>query len=193
MSTLPQPQGRSGNSAREAASACNAAVLVPVFTAPGGGLRLVLVRKTLHGAHGGQLAFPGGRRQTGDATLIETALREAEEETGIDPAGVQILRALPEVVTLATGCRIAPFLGRIRRPAAWSLDEREIAEVIEVELASLLAPEATREEVWQLEHWPEPRRVRFIAIGQHKLWGASYQILRPLLPGLAALETDAPA
>jgi 8-oxo-dGTP pyrophosphatase MutT (NUDIX family) len=164
----------------------DAAVLVPVFRDGGGDLRIVVVRRTEGGAHGGQIAFPGGKRAQGDRSLLETALREAEEEIGIDRTLVNVLEALPVVDTMTTGFRIHPFLGALNPTPKWRIEIREIAEVLEVKVAELLDPLNQTEEEWNLPGWPCPRRIRFFRLGEHKLWGASYRILRPLLPRLAS-------
>ena len=126
----------------------DAAVLVPVYRDAEGSLRLVLVRRTEGGIHGGQIALPGGRRDETDATSADTALREAEEEIGLPRSSVELLATLPLFETRSTGFRIAPFLGRIVPPPAWRLDEREIAEVLEPRIDDLLAP-GTHDEGWE--------------------------------------------
>src|SRR5262249_56450281 len=72
-----------------------AAVLVPVFRDVGGRLRIVLIVRTDHGLHGGQLAVPGGKHDAGDESLLATALREAREEIGVEQ--VDVLAELPTV------------------------------------------------------------------------------------------------
>jgi 8-oxo-dGTP pyrophosphatase MutT (NUDIX family) len=152
-------------------------------------MRLVFIRRSPHGVHGGQIAFPGGRREPTDATLLDTALREAEEEIGLDPGRVQVLADLPMVPTMATGFCIAPFLGRLNGPPpAWRRQETEIDEILEVCVDDLLRPEAHAVEEWQFAGWPAPREVAFYWIGPYKLWGATYKIVQPLLPRLAAGE-----
>jgi 8-oxo-dGTP pyrophosphatase MutT (NUDIX family) len=96
-----------------------AAVLVPVYRAQDGELVVVLVRRGEDGAHGGQLALPGGQRDPGDVDLAATALREAEEEIGLAGDRVELLAALPVVETQTTGFRIAPFLARLVVPTPW--------------------------------------------------------------------------
>jgi len=167
-----------------------AAVLVPVFRDGAGGLRLVLVRRSEAGIHGGQLAFPGGRREVRDRTLRETALREAEEEIGLTPAAVTILAELPRVETLTSNHRIAPFLAHIVPPARWHLQATEVAEVIEARVADLLDPGAHGEAIEHFPTWPRPRRIQFYRVGRHRLWGASYRIAEPLLARLAAGEWE---
>lgn len=165
-----------------------AAVLAPVYRDAEGRVRLVLIRRGPRGVHGGQLALPGGRREPDDVDLRATALREAEEEIGLDPASVQILAELPRVSTVTTGFRIAPFLGRIATPAAWRRHEEEIAEVLDIPIAELLAPGAHGHQVRHPPGWAEPRTFPHYRVGGDQLWGATYRIVHPLLPRLIAGE-----
>jgi len=167
------------------------AVLAPVYRDPQGRVRLVFIRRGPHGIHGGQIAFPGGRRESGDADLLATALREAHEEIGLDPRSVEVLSELPVIPTTTTGFRVAPFLGRLHGPPpTWKRQETEIEEVLEVRIEDLIKPEAHAIEAWQLPGWDEPRPIAFYWIGPHKLWGATYRIVEPLLARLAAEEWD---
>ncbi|GAA4375630.1 CoA pyrophosphatase [Hymenobacter koreensis] len=167
----------------------DAAVLVPVFRDAAGELRLVLVRRGNFGVHGGQLAFPGGKTDPTDASPLHTALREAEEEVGLTPEQVTVLAKLPVISTLTTGFRVAPFLGRIERPAQWRWQTSEIDEVLEVSVPELLAPGTHATEMWQLEGWPRAAEISFYRVaGGHHLWGLSYRIVQQLLPRLLAGE-----
>ena len=164
------------------------AVLVPVFRDAAGEVQVVLVRRGKHGVHGGQLAFPGGKRDPGDLSLLATALRETAEEIGLDAASIQVLAELPAIQTRTTGFHIAPFLARIVPPAAWQFAEPEIAEVLCVSLRHLADPTAVVHEQWQLPGWPHSELVSFWQVGAYPLWGASYRILQSLLPRLLAGE-----
>jgi len=168
----------------------DAAVLVPVFRDTQGVARLVMVRRTEGGRHGGQLAFPGGNVDASDASLRDTALREAHEEIGLPRDAVTVLEALPALVTRTTGYRIAPFLGRILRPETWTPEPREVAEVLELDLEELARPESFGESVEMLSDWPDPVRIEYYRVGPYRLWGASYHILRPVLPRLIAGEWE---
>jgi len=165
-----------------------AAVLVPVYRSQDGQLMVVLVRRAQGGAHGGQLALPGGQRDPGDADLAATALREANEELGLTGDQVELLAALPVVETQTTGFRIAPFLARLTGPTPWRRQEREIAEVVEVPVADLARPEVRAEEVRDFPTWPAPRRIQLWRVGRHKVWGVTYRILEPLVPRLLGDE-----
>jgi 8-oxo-dGTP pyrophosphatase MutT (NUDIX family) len=165
-----------------------AAVLVPIYFDQHGELRLVLVRRTERGIHGGQIAFPGGKRIPEDGTFLETALREAHEEIGISSDSVEVLEHLPVIETRTTGFRIHPFLARVIPPAKWCLERQEIAEVLEVRVKDLASPQARGDDIGHFSTSPEPQRVPFYRVGPYKLWGATYRILEPLIPRLLARE-----
>jgi 8-oxo-dGTP pyrophosphatase MutT (NUDIX family) len=162
---------------RTAVQLVDSAVLAPLYRDPRGDLRLVFIRRSPHGLHGGQIAFPGGRREPNDVDLLATALREAEEEVGLDPSQVEVLTDLPVIETMATGFRVAPFLGRLNgAPPTWRRQETEIDEILEVRLDDL-NPATHAVEYWQLDGWPEAREIPFYWIGPYKLWGATYRIV----------------
>jgi len=169
----------------------DAAVLVPVYRDESGDLRVVLILRSEHGVHGGQIAFPGGRTDPADASALETALREAEEEIGLARDRVHVLDALPVFETMSTGFRVAPFLARIDRPASWTPDPREVAEVIDARVADLAAAEARGEVEMRFAGVPEPRRVSFLRVGEARLWGVTYRILEPILPRLLGEDFEA--
>jgi 8-oxo-dGTP pyrophosphatase MutT (NUDIX family) len=162
----------------------DSAVLVPIFRRADGVLRVVLVRRSDHGVHGGQIGFPGGKRDPGDQSLLETALRETHEEIGLARDRVKVIEELPAVETLTTAYRISPFLAQIDPPPAWPHCSDEIAEVLEVAVDDLAKPEEHGEEMADLPAWPGPRPLPFFRLGPHRVWGATYRILLPLLPRL---------
>ncbi len=183
-----------------------AAVLVPLYRDRAGGaqtesraeaaqaedrgeLRLIVVRRAEGGIHGGQIAFPGGKRDPADASLEATALRESQEEIGLD-GKVEILDRLPAIGTLTSRFRVTPFLARIEPPAAWTLDEREIAEVFDVRVADLGRRRNQGEEMRDFPTWKGPRLIPYYRVGPHKLWGLTYRILRPIVPRLLAGEWE---
>jgi 8-oxo-dGTP pyrophosphatase MutT (NUDIX family) len=165
----------------------DSAVLVPVYRDDDEKLRLVCIRRSPAGVHGGEISFPGGKRDLGDDSLLTTALRESEEEIGLAPARVRILAELPPVETRSTGFRIFPFLGAVS-PPKWVIDRREVAELIDLDLEGLADPAMYGEEIRNYDHWPAPRLISFYRICDFKLWGASFRILHPLLPRILAGE-----
>jgi 8-oxo-dGTP pyrophosphatase MutT (NUDIX family) len=126
---------------REGATA--AAVLVPIVAHPAG-LTVVFTQRTTHlKSHSGQVSFPGGRAEPGDASAEFTALREAAEEIGLPEDRVEILARLPDYHT-RTGYRVTPVVGLLTPPLELAPDPREVAEVFEVPLAFLLEPQNRR-------------------------------------------------
>jgi 8-oxo-dGTP pyrophosphatase MutT (NUDIX family) len=111
-----------------------AAVLVPLIDR--GEPYLVFAKRTdTVGTHRGQIGFPGGTVDPEDASLLEAALRECEEEIGLPRAVVEPLGALDDTETFATNFVITPWVGVIREPVAWRPDGEEIERVIEVPFA----------------------------------------------------------
>lgn len=115
----------------------NSAVLVPLYRDSQNRLRIILIRRSPGGIHGGQLAFPGGKHEPDDSSMLFTALRETHEEIGLAPDHVDILSKLPPVETKTTRFRIFPFLGSII-PTHWATDKHEVSEVIDI--TSILLP-----------------------------------------------------
>lgn len=168
----------------------SAGVLIPVYRDDEGGLRLILIRRSEQGIHGGQLAFPGGKHDRGDTTMVATALREAYEEIGLAPEGVTVLASLPCVDTMTSNFRLFPFLASIVPPITWMPEVEEVSEVIDTSLTDLTRADRHGEEIMMFPQWPRPYRVPFYMVGKHLLWGATYRILRPLLPRILAGEWD---
>jgi 8-oxo-dGTP pyrophosphatase MutT (NUDIX family) len=158
----------------------DAAVLVPVYRDADGELRVVLLRRTEGGVHGGQVAFPGGKLDAGE-TPRDAALREAYEEIGLEPARVTVLGELPPLQTRASGFRIHPFLARIDRPPGWRPAIAEVAEVLEPTIAYLADPANHGSSLEKFPEWHEPVRIEFVRIGEARLWGATLRILKPQL------------
>ena len=114
-----------------------AAVLIPVI-ARAEGLTVLFTQRTTHlKSHSGQVSFPGGRAERGDASAEFTALREAEEEIGLPPERVEILARLPDYHT-RSGFRVTPVIGLVQPPLELMPDPREVEEIFEVPLAFLL-------------------------------------------------------
>ena len=168
-----------------------AAVLLPVYRDVEDELRVVLiVRADDGGMHGGQLGLPGGRPEAGDDDLLATALREAEEEVGLDPGSVEIVAELPPFDTRATGWRVHPFLGRIPADTPWRLQETEIVGILTPSARALADPEARRMLPFSSLRYPEPLIVDGIDVEGHVLWGMTLRLLDVALPRLLGGEWD---
>ena len=133
--------------------------------------------------HAGQVSFPGGRAQDSDASLVDTALRELAEETGIAADFVSVEGFL-DVYETVTGYAVLPVLGLRSDGFALKPDADEGAEVFEVPLAFFLDPANRREHV--LEWKGGMRRVYAFEAEAHYIWGATASILVNLAQRLSA-------
>jgi 8-oxo-dGTP pyrophosphatase MutT (NUDIX family) len=169
----------------------DAAVLVPVFRDAEGDLRVVIVvRADDGGLHGGQLGLPGGRPEPGDADMLATALREAEEEVGLAPETVDVLAELRPFDTRSTGWRVHPFLGRVAADTPWRLQETEIVGILTPSVRALAEPSARARLPFTSIRFSEPLLVDGIDVEGHVLWGMTLRLLDDVLPRLLAGEWD---
>ncbi|HEY7558718.1 MAG TPA: CoA pyrophosphatase [Candidatus Binatia bacterium] len=168
----------------------DAAILIPVYRSKDGELHIVMILRNPGGVHGGQVAFPGGKRDPDDETMIDTALREAREELGLIVEPDDVLTELPVTQTRTTGYRVFPYLARITVPDRWCVAEREIAEILDVKLNDLTRPGAHDKMIDRFPTWQKAEQVSFYQVGPYRLWGLSYRILHPVIPRLVAGEWD---
>lgn len=145
--------------------------------------RLILTkRSTQLKNHAGQIAFAGGRKDDTDRDLVHTALREAQEEIGLDQATPTILGELPSHETV-TGYRVTPIVARVPSGLEFSPEPGEVAEVFSVPFTHVLSVENYRIEG---RHWRGQRRQYYtIPFGPYYIWGATARILRQLAEGSA--------
>jgi 8-oxo-dGTP pyrophosphatase MutT (NUDIX family) len=159
-----------------------AAVLVPVVL--GQPPSIILTKRTSHLAkHAGQISFPGGRIDPEDRGPEAAALREAQEEIGLDPASVEVLGCLSDHVT-GTGYRITPVLAVLPPALTYQLSPHEVDAIFELPMHVVMDPDAPRRQrqhvkgVWR-EYWVWPHPDHFI-------WGATAAILVQLAGKLRA-------
>lgn len=142
-------------------------------------LHVVLTRRTESvDNHRGQISFPGGSMDPGE-DVVTTALREAQEELGVDPACVEVLGRLSPLYIPPSGFCIFPVVAYAAERPAFNPSPDEVAEILEVPISHLLEPATRKEEVWQIRG--ENVRVPFYAVGPHKIWGATAMVLCELL------------
>lgn len=166
--------------AMDAHGQTEAAVLVPLYGYPERpGLVFTERRHDLR-RHAGEISFPGGRQDHPGEPLLETALREAEEEIGLDPAGVDVVGALPPIGTFVSGYKVHPFVGLIAEKLEFELQPTEVETVLRFSFAELCQGFAMR----RLVRRGVPIRTPTYLIDGHLIWGATARILGELLARL---------
>jgi 8-oxo-dGTP pyrophosphatase MutT (NUDIX family) len=169
----PAPRGEFANNTNAAA------VLVPIFERAGD-LHIVYIRRSDNVAtHRGQIAFPGGRLDSADATLLDAALREAHEEIGLPPSAVDVIGAFPAMHTLTSGIVVAPFAGVIPSGIAVRPDPSEVAEIFDVPLSALRDPRFRGEYEWN--RGGNPARFPAIQYEGRTIWGLTLRITLNML------------
>ena len=159
-----------------------AAVLIPIFERAGE-LHIVYIRRSDHVAsHRGQVAFPGGRVDPADATLLDAALREAHEEVGIHPSIVEVIGSFPTMQTTTSGIVVAPFVGVIPSDAQLKPQLSEVAQIFDAPLTALRDPKFRGDYEWKSDG-PASRSSKFPAIlyGGQTIWGLTLRITLNLL------------
>jgi 8-oxo-dGTP pyrophosphatase MutT (NUDIX family) len=168
-----------------------AAVLVPIFEEAGEARIILTKRPETMPSHQGEIAFPGGKLEPStDVDLRAAALREAQEEIGLDPATVEIVGELDHLVTVSARFALAPFVGLLPVRPPLAPHPREVDLVFDVAISELLDDGVFREERWEVP--PEmlvgvgsDRAIHFFELTGETVWGATARILTGFLAHIA--------
>jgi 8-oxo-dGTP pyrophosphatase MutT (NUDIX family) len=166
--------------AMSAPGSTDAAVLIPMFGHPERPGLVFTERHSDLRRHAGEISFPGGRQDSPDEALSATALREAQEEIGLDPTDVELIGALPPVGTFLTGYKVHPFVGLIPDDLRFEPNPQEVAAVLILRLDELREGYEKR----RLVRRGLPIRTPTYEVGEHVIWGATARILGELLARL---------
>lgn len=162
-----------------------ASVLIPLVQRESG-LGLLLTHRSAHlNNHAGQISFPGGRFETDDMSSIETALREAQEEIGLDRQHVDVIGALPQYRT-GTGYDVTPVVALLQPPFELTPDPVEVASIFEVPLSFLMDANNHQRRSLSLPGGKGMRTFYAMPYQQHFIWGATAGMLRNLFHLLRA-------
>ena len=167
-----------------------AAVLIPLLVRDGA-VQVALTQRTAHLTdHAGQISFPGGRIEPQDANAVAAALRESQEEIGLEPHAVEVLGTLSQYVTV-THYLVTPVVGLIEPVPLLAPDTHEVAEIFEVPLSYLMNPahHERRWVPWNGGAGTEQRSflaMPYTAARRYFIWGATAAMLRNLYRFLSA-------
>jgi 8-oxo-dGTP pyrophosphatase MutT (NUDIX family) len=161
-----------------------AAVLILLYPKAGEDYLVFMRRTETVAHHKGQISFPGGGQDPEDPDIVSTALREAQEELGIDPGLVQVLEVMPDFYARVSNFIITPIIGRLKPEAGehglvFRPNSDEVAEVIEVPLSALRDP--------SIHHTEQRTRdgiiynLHFYTYGPYEIWGATGRIIHEFL------------
>jgi 8-oxo-dGTP pyrophosphatase MutT (NUDIX family) len=162
----------------------DAAVLLPLYGWPDEPGLVFTKRRADLRRHAGEISFPGGRQDEPEEDLRRTALREADEEIGLDPVAVELVGALPPVGTFVTSYKVHPFVGLIEAGLPLEPNPAEVAAVLELRLDALRQGYGMR----RLVRRGVPIRTPTYTVGEQMIWGATARILAEFLARLEDVD-----
>ncbi|MFN3997262.1 NUDIX hydrolase [Algoriphagus sp.] len=140
----------------------------------------LIKRPEYAGYHSGQVALPGGKMEINDENIIQTALREAEEEVGIDRTQVKILGNLSDLYIPTSNFLVSPVVGFLEERPEFLAEEKEVSRIIQAELPNLFKPEIRKQKILRLSQ-NLSLDTPYFAIDGEVVWGATAMILNELI------------
>lgn len=139
----------------------------------------LILRPSYDGVHSAQIAFPGGRYEPTDENLIQTALREAKEEIGIEINDVKILGTLTELFIGPSNFKVLPVIGYLSHKPDFKADKREVEKILETKWSDISNPNIIGSSEMLIRG--EQVIVPHYGIHNHKIWGATAKMISELL------------
>lgn len=137
---------------------------------------LLIVRSSYPGVHSSQIAFPGGKKEVEDVNLLQTALREANEEVGISPADIEIVKQWSDLYIPPSNFMVSAFMGIAQQPQNFVLQPDEVSGIIELSVAELLNDSLVQNVRMNTSYGSDISVPAFV-INDHIVWGATAMIL----------------
>ena len=157
----------------------SAAVLILLYPDDGKINTLFIQRPDYDGVHGGQISFPGGKREKDDRDLIATSLREAAEETGIIAGEVEIIGTLTPLFIPVSNIVVTPVVGWTGSKPELQPEPSEVLFIIEADLAPFIDYSIVKTRPWEIKG--ETINIKYFDYQGHVIWGATAMILHELL------------
>jgi 8-oxo-dGTP pyrophosphatase MutT (NUDIX family) len=156
-----------------------AAVLILLYPENGSIYTLFMQRHNYEGVHGGQISFPGGKKEDTDKDIIQTALREANEETGVDPEGIRIIGKLTPLFIPVSNMLVTPVVGWTKQKPLYIEQPEEVVFLFDADLKRLLDQSLIKVKPMVLRG--ESIDVKYFDYYGHVIWGATAMMLHELL------------
>jgi len=169
--------------------ALNSAVLIILYPLKKRLHTVVILRNEYDGAHSGQISFPGGKAEKCDSTFLDTALREAQEEIGINPADMEIIGPLSTFYVSPSNFVIYPFLAYSAKHPVFQPDPMEVQKIVEIDIfqrlrfEKIIQKELTFKNGFQIT-------VPGFSLGSEFMWGATAMIISELITLLEKVEVE---
>lgn len=166
-----------------------AAVMALLYASDEGDLKMIFIlRKTYEGVHSNQVGFPGGKTEEQDNNLLDTALRETEEEIGLHRSQIQVIKELTDVYIPPSNFLVKPFLGVVSKPFQYVIDDYEVEQILEFSVADILNEQNVGSESIT-NSYANNLTVPSFKFGESVIWGATAMMLSEI-KDLLALATD---
>ncbi|WP_200977873.1 CoA pyrophosphatase [Echinicola sp. 20G] len=176
----PQPLNEARFAQQDLKNARKGAVLILLYPGENGCMVPFIKRPEYDGTHSGQVSFPGGKWEESDQNLQETALRETEEEIGVDRAQIQLLGKLSQLFIPPSNFLVTPYIGFMRSAPVFKPDPREVARVITCDFSVLVDHNIRKEKDFELARGAKIKAPYF-DIDQETVWGATAMMLGELM------------
>jgi len=156
------------------------AVLIPLYRKEGQ-CNIVFIRRTeTVTVHKGQISFPGGSREPGDTTLLDTALRESQEEIGLSPDDIEVIGELDDEITTTSNYIVTPFVAAMPWPYRFTMNPAEVDEILEVPVAALMSGDCCKPAIETIDGGIVVDSYNY-HYDNRLIWGATARILHKFL------------
>ena len=157
----------------------NASVLILLFPHRKSVYTVLTQRQSYDGVHSGQISFPGGKKEPSDENDVHTALREAEEEIGIDPLKISVFGTLTPLFIPVSNILVTPVIGWVKKKPDFTIQPKEVASLIITDLKKLSNPSLVRIKPYEIRS--VMTEVKYFDYEDNMIWGATAMILQELL------------